>query len=145
MPVAAAIPTWLVVGFLAVFAMGEAASAETLYDNGSVIEADLGLRDNFGTSSVYDDFVLTSDSVVTGFEWSQFDEPVTYTNTVLTLFDGLPAPSSFVTNFDVVASRTSNGLMLETDKVNSGEVFGFDYSVEGLSQFVAIHIEHWPE
>ena len=41
-----------------------------LFDNGSVVGADLGLRDNFGTSSIYDDLNVIS--------W-RYDDP--YVNT----------------------------------------------------------------
>ena len=127
--------TQTILGFavLAVAGIASATTITTLFDNGTVVEADLGLRFNFGDHTVYDDFVLTADSTITGFEWSQFDEPVTYTDTILTLFDGLPTPSSHIATFAVVATRNSNGLMLMTDKVTSGEVFGFDYLVDGLS------------
>ncbi len=129
----------MLVGFTA-FGMttGSAQAVPTvLYDNGPVIEADLGLRFNFGNWSIFDDFTLTGDSVISGFEWSQFDEPLTYENTVLTLFDGLPTPSSLIATFNVVASRASNGLALTTDKVSSGELFGIDYFVDGIGQFLS--------
>jgi len=109
------------------------ADTEVLFDNGPVVEQDLGLRDNNGTSSIYDDFTLTSDSIVTGFAWSQFDENVTYSNSILTIFNGLPKPSTRIAQFVVVAQRTSNGLSLLTNKTNSGQVAGFDLIVDGLS------------
>jgi hypothetical protein len=105
----------------------------TLYDNGSVIEADLGIRFNYNQWSVYDDFVLSEDSTVSGFAWSQFDELVVYENSVISVYSGLPTPSTLITTIAVEALRVSNGLMLSTNKVPSGLVHGFDYLVDGLS------------
>jgi len=75
----------IVLGLMCVPALADSIE---LFDNGSVVEQDLGLRFNHGDHSIYDDFTLTSDSIVTGFGWSQFDEDVTYTNSVLTLLMG---------------------------------------------------------
>ncbi len=109
-------------------------AAELLYDNGAVVEADLGIKFNYNQWSVYDGFVISEDSIITGFEWSQFDEgAVNYSSTVLVLFNNVPTPSSLLTSFNPIATRTSNRLMLETNKVPSGEVFGFDYLVDGLN------------
>lgn len=121
---------------LAVLLLGAPALAGTvtLHDNGDVVEADLGLRFNYGGYSIYDDFELTQDSTICGFSWSQFDESgVSYSSTILTLFSGLPTPSNHIATFSVAATRASNGLSLSTDKVESGEVDGFDYTVTGLS------------
>jgi len=76
------------------------ADTEVLFDNGPVVEQDLGLRFNFDDDSIYDDFTLTSDSIVTGFGWSQFEENAIYPNTVLTLFNGVPKPSTLIAQFD---------------------------------------------
>jgi len=91
------------------------ADTEVLFNNGPVVQLDGGVRFNVDDDSIYDDFTLTIDSIVTGFSWSQFDEDVTYTNTVLTLFNGLPAPSTLIAQFVVVAQRTPNGLARPTD------------------------------
>ena len=110
-----------------------AVSAAILYSNGTVVEADATLRFNSDDHVVYDDFNLNVDSVITGFEWSQFDEQVDYIGTVLTLFNGLPAPSSHIATFVVVATRTSNGLAVNTVHLGGAEVFGFNYLADDLS------------
>jgi len=43
------------------------ADSGVLFDNGSVVEQDGGVRFNVDDDSIYDDFTLTSDSIVTGF------------------------------------------------------------------------------
>ena len=63
----------------------------TLFDNGPTLEANLDLRFNVDDDSVYDDFVLQEDSIITGFEWSQFEaEVVGYSSTELTIWNGTP-------------------------------------------------------
>ncbi len=118
------------------------ASAKLLFDNGAPVEATSDLRFNNLIHTIYDGFTLSADSIVTGFEWSQFDEPVSYTDTVLTLYDGTPTPSSFIAEFTLSASRSSNGLMVTTGLVPSGELFGFNYSVAGLSHLLSAGTYH---
>ncbi len=108
-------------------------NAAILYNNGTVVEADSTLRFNDFDHVVYDNFFLDVDSIITGFEWSQFDEQIDYTGTILTLFNALPAPSSHIATFDVVATRTPNGLSVNTVHLGGAEVFGFNYMVDGIS------------
>ena len=98
--------------FLPTFAL-----AAVLFDNGSFSGSQI-LRNNGCSSSdddgncndgqtIYDQFVLGGDSVVTGFEWHQTEQkPENYLGTRLTIGRGVPSPDSLLHTFQVIADRS---------------------------------------
>jgi len=101
--------------------------AGILFDNGSASGPDDGVL-NSEPFAVFDDFTLSSDSIIDGVTWTQHDRTATgYTGTDISIFNAFPSPASQVFTSTYVASRTPNA---------SGLVFGnsgFDYSVSGLA------------
>lgn len=96
-----------------------------IISNGAAVEADLGLRYNFAQYTIYDQFVLSGRTMLTGVEWSQFDEAILYQGSTLSFFSGLPGSSTLIRSFDLIGSRLANGLDVVTDKAT--DVIGYDY------------------
>lgn len=108
--------------------------ASILFDNGAAVEEGPNMRFNFFGWSTFDDFVLTGDSLVTGFRWTQFEEEqLAYVSTTLLLFGGIPAPSTLIASFDVVANRIANGMLIDVPSyvpfATSDELLGVNYAV----------------
>ena len=70
--------------------------ADPVFNNGAPVEQDLGLRYNYAQYTVFDQFVVAQRTHVTGILWSQFDEVLSYDGSTITIYDGLPAPSTLV-------------------------------------------------
>ena len=102
-----------------------AAPPVPIVNNGAAVEADLGLRYNYAQYTIYDQFVLSERTLLTGVGWSQFDEALTYSGSTISIYDGPPSETTLIASFDVVASRLPNGLTVVTDK--AGPVTGYDY------------------
>lgn len=100
--------------------------AGVIFDNGSFSGGQVG-RFNSGFT-MYEDFTLDTSTTVTGFSWTQHDQPIVYSTTTLSIFDGLPSGGSLVFSNDIVASRTPNAT-----PVLFGSYSGFDYEISGLS------------
>ena len=79
--------------------------------------------------TVYEDFSLTSDSTITGIEWSQHElDPNAYLRTNFSLFNGIPSDSTHLFSMTVTAIRSLNS----TPVLGSGTV-GVDNVISGLS------------
>ena len=112
----------------AVFAiLLQTANAAVVFDNGETRGPQIG-RFNSGLHTMYEDFTLSSNQTITGINWGQHDQPVTYASTTISLFNALPSAGSEITSFTAVATRTAN-----TTGVLFGNYSGFDYSITGLS------------
>ena len=86
--------------------------------------------------TIYDDFKIASQSVVTGLSWVQFEQsPVIYTSTTLTVYRGIPVPSNLVSTREVTATRVLNGLASDTSglPLPNATLLGYEYSVSGMS------------
>jgi len=107
------------------------AHADLLFDNGSFSGAQSNTR-NVLSQRLFDDFTLSTDSTITGFEWLQHDYlAMTYTATEVSIYNGLPIVANLVSTSNVVATRTPNATgTIGTDPVSW---YGFNYTLYGLS------------
>jgi len=113
---------------VALLAFAQSANAASiLFDNGAFSGSQVGRFNSF-TFTMYDDFTLSSAVTVTGFNWGQHDDIVTYLSTDLSIYSGSVAAPNLVYSGNLVASRTANAT-----GVLFGSYLGFDYSVGGLS------------
>ncbi len=108
--------------------------AGILFDNGPPAAVDVG-RVNSDAYTVYDNFTLSTSSVVEGVTWGEHDSKILrqifYNSTDITFFNAVPSATSEIFSANLVATRTPNGT------VDSAGRFGFDYSVSGLSLSLA--------
>ena len=120
------------------FGGGEFAQGTILFDNGS-FSGTQEQRNNacqqFGPAgcsrafTVYEDFTLTSDSTISGIQWSQHElDPNAYLRTNLSFFSGIPSDTTHLLSMTVTAIRSLNA----TPVLPSGNV-GVDNVVSGLS------------
>ncbi|MDH3372082.1 MAG: hypothetical protein OEM85_01760 [Gammaproteobacteria bacterium] len=103
--------------FLMILALRAGAETVTLFDNGSFSGSQVQLRNNMCAEfdeegictsrfTIYDQFVLVSDSVITSIEWHQTEHnPQNYAGTLLTIGVGTPSPGSILHAIDVLANR----------------------------------------
>ena len=118
----------LVIGMGLAFSNAEASII--LFDNGAYSAAiQTNVRNTVSSQTLYDDFVLMNESVITGFEWMQHDHlNMVYGSTEISIFEGLPMTANLIFKADIVANRALNA---------TGALFtnwiGFDYFVDGLS------------
>lgn len=102
--------------------------AGLLFDNGEFSGGQSHTGNHVGVQWVYDDFVLTSDSIISSIFWLQHDPAqYTYEATEVSIFRDLPTPENLVFLKNLVATRVPN---------DTGLLFGFpgfDYSLTGLS------------
>lgn len=112
---------------ISVLLISGTANAAVIFDNGTFSGSQVG-RFNSGSWTMFEDFTLTSNQTITGINWAQHDQPLTYSSTTISLFNALPGAASLITSFNDVATRTTNatGTLF-------GNYSGFDYSVSGLS------------
>lgn len=88
------------------FDNGPFSGAQELRNNACNTELEDGSGCDRGFT-VYDDFVLEFDSLVTGVEWHQIETfPENYLATEITLFDGIPNDTTLVTSFTVIVDKT---------------------------------------
>ena len=117
--------------------------AVTLYDNGPVTDpAKFGLCDSAplacggtGSWTYYDNFVLASDSIVTGFDytdWFDFGTPADYVATSWSLFAADPFSSAAIASGSALAILTPNG---PADQ--------FRFEIGGLGIAVSAGVEYW--
>ena len=98
----------------------------TVFDNGSFSGSQIG-RFNWN-HTMYEDFTLTATHTIEGFNWTQHDQPLTYLNTTLKVFNGIPSLGTQIFSGNIVATRTANA-----NGVLFGNYSGFDYEITGLS------------
>ncbi len=104
--------------------------AVVLFDNGSFSGPQVG-RNASGPFTIFEDFRIEFDAIVTGIEWSQHDQgDLPYDFTDISFHSNLPPPSddNLITAVRVHADRVPNNT-----GVLPGNLLGFDYSVNGLS------------
>jgi hypothetical protein len=100
-----------------------------VFDNGTY---DPSIQTNTANTAnyqeLYDDFTLTSPSVITGFEWLQHDNGIVYQSTNISIYKGIPIEANLVFQQNIVAERASNSTpSLYTDWN------GYNYSITGLT------------
>ena len=131
----------LALGFLSVIATSSVSASVVLFDNGLFSDTQ-ELRNNAcntfngdGTGcrigfTVYDDFELASDSLITGIEWHQIETfPENYVTTKISLFDGIPHDATFLSSLTVIANKI---LTLNVPPFGSPPEFTALNSVSGL-------------
>ncbi len=101
--------------------------ALVLFDNGSYSGSQVA-RFNSGSWTMFEDFTLTSPGTITGIQWGQHDQPISYSSTLLTFYSGVPSGGNQTFSTTTGATRTPNA---------TGIIFtnysGFDYEISGLS------------
>ncbi len=103
-------------------------SAATIFDNGAYSGDQVG-RFNGPNWTMFEDFTLLAPATVDGLWWQQHDSGVqSGFTTTIAFFDGTPSAGTLITTYDLVATRTANGLPV----LFSGYA-GYDYSVSGLN------------
>jgi len=112
--------------------LGDTVSVETLFDNGS-FSGPQELRNNSGTldssifRTIYEDFTLTSDSIIHRIEWSQHEAfPSAYLRTNFSLFSGIPSDATLIFSMSGIAERSLNSTPL------LNELVGVDSVISGL-------------
>jgi hypothetical protein len=114
--------------FLAMTILPVSAVSSVLYDNGAynpIHQSNTGNEADY--QELYDDFILTSDSIITGFEWLQHDNSMIYESTKVTIYDGIPIEENLIFQQNIVALRTPNSTgSLYTDWK------GYNYSIDSL-------------
>ena len=135
----------VVLGLVTLIPFGETAYGDTVtFDNGS-FSGPQALRNNGcrtfdpdidpdGCGSfftIYEDFTLTSDSIITRIEWSQHElDPSAYLSTDFSLFSGIPSDGTRILSMSVIAER-----ILNSTPILGGNV-GVDNMISGLDIFL---------
>lgn len=104
--------------------------ATVLFNNGTTVDAsNTTWNDTYSGWTIYDDFELSSDSIVTDINYSIFTNSASnYENTFVTILNAIGG-SAVVSTFSIAGSLTSNGLTSN----NSNVLNGFDVVLSGLS------------
>lgn len=113
--------------FVAASLVSSAASASVVFNNGEYSGDQIG-RFNDSPFTMFEDFTLTAATTLTGLNWSQHDQPLSYASTTFSLFGMLPAGGAPLFTTTTVATRTANA-----SAVLFGNYAGFDYTIAGLS------------
>ena len=116
----------------------------TLYDNGPVNDPSAVGRCDSGISfgcggdgdwTFYDDFVVTGDATMTGFDyvdWFSSVGPANYVSTDWSLYDADPFVAAAIASGTAVASLTP-----------TGPAFQYRFEVAGLSQALTSGVVYW--
>lgn len=118
---------WTMVAILAIVFTAPTAAAAIIFDNGGYSGDQVG-RYNGGSWTMYEDFTVTSSTVVGGLFWQQHDQAFSYSATNISFFNGVPSAGTLIASYAVAATRTPNAL-----PVLFGNYAGYDYSVSGLN------------
>lgn len=124
------------------------ASPITLFDNGSFSGPQV-VRNNAcssfdadgcdGRFTIYDDFVLNSNSVITGIDWHQTEQnPENYLLTTFTIFSDVPSDASLLHTLNVIADRVLSPILPPFDPPFESIPIG---SVEALASVSGLEIE----
>jgi hypothetical protein len=121
-----------IIGLVGVLALTLAsmgsASADVLFDNGTFSGTQEGRNASDGLA-VIEDFELSSDATITGFEWTQHDNlNVPYNFTELSIYRDAPILANLIFTITTPANRTPNGTPIIFQNLH-----GFDYSISNLS------------
>ena len=116
---------------LAVLLSPMAANAVLIIDNGVIDPTRTAWNDTDPSFTIFDDFVLTGDTTITGIEHGIFMPGIgNYVQTFVSIFDGIdPTASAIIAEFSVVGTLASNGLVTSNPNVPNG----FDVLIDGLS------------
>jgi len=108
-----------------------AANATLITDNGAVDPTRTTWNSTRPFHAIFDDFMLTESTVITGIEYSIFMQNAgAYGQTFVSVFDGIDlSASAIVAEFGVAGSLVANGLA----SGNSNVPNGFDVTIADLS------------
>lgn len=115
---------------LAVFLWSPASFATVIFDNGPVDQTRSTWSDAHPIT-IYDDFVLSLPTEITGLTYSIFMQNIAdYITTFVSIFDGIDITSNpVISEFTAMGVLTSNGLTTTSLFVPNG----FDVGIDGLS------------
>ena len=103
-------------------------SAITVFDNGTTLDpTNVTWNATNPTYTIFDDFVLTSDTTITDINYSMFTKAGSYDKTYVSILDGFGG--SLLSSFTLAGNITSNGAVSGNSVVPSG----FDINLNGLS------------
>jgi hypothetical protein len=135
-------PWWLIVILAGLLMLAPTAQGDTLFDNGPIGPPNAATLFNMTSTCcvIYDNFVLNSNTTVTGFRWSGFEEVGSaYTSTGFRVVAGAdPLSGSFITAETVAASRVPNGRTIP-----GYPLVGYDYSITGLNLPLSAGTMYW--
>ncbi len=118
--------------FVAAFLLlaSSASQAVIFFDNNTVIDPNnTTWNDTDPTYTIFDDFTLGSDSVITDINYSMFTTSLSnYDNSVVSILNGFGG-SEVISTFTITGTLTSNGLTT----ANSNVPNGFDVNLSGLN------------
>jgi len=115
----------------ALFLCSATSFAAIIFDNGPVDPTRVTWNDTSPSFTIYDDFLLTSPTDITGLNLSIFIESASaYQQTYISIVDGVTETSNtIISPFSAIGALSSNGLTTGNPNVP----FGFDVAIDGLS------------
>lgn len=102
-----------------------------IIDNGTIDPNRTTWNDTDPSFTIFDDFILTGDTVITAIEHGIFMQSIAnYDQTFVSIFDGIStSANAVIAEFAIAGTLTSNGLVTS----NSNVPLGFDVLIDGLS------------